>query len=87
MSGNVWEWCQDWYDADYYKNSPANNPTGPTSGAYRVLRGGSWGSLRSTAGRLTAATTPSDSLQQLRLPPCMCPIVLAVTLIWFVRLS
>lgn len=44
MSGNVWELCQDWYGEGYYKRSPKTNPKGPSSGSYRVRRGGSWGS-------------------------------------------
>ena len=43
MGGNVDEWCEDWHDKSYYASSPKQNPTGPSSGATRVLRGGSWG--------------------------------------------
>ena len=52
MTGNVWEWVQDSYDRDYYSRSPKNNPAGPASGAYRILRGGS-----SSSGEGFARTT------------------------------
>jgi formylglycine-generating enzyme required for sulfatase activity len=42
MAGNAWEWVSDWYDYDFYKNSPRRNPIGPATGDSKVLRGGSW---------------------------------------------
>ncbi|MEI6513846.1 MAG: SUMF1/EgtB/PvdO family nonheme iron enzyme [bacterium] len=53
MAGNVYEWCADWYNADYYKTTPLKNPAGPTTGTEKIQRGGAWddfasGSFRST---------------------------------------
>lgn len=42
LSSNVWEWCSDWYGENYYAKSPEHNPRGPSSGFYRVVRGGRW---------------------------------------------
>jgi formylglycine-generating enzyme required for sulfatase activity len=67
MSGNVAEWVYDWYGSDYYSNPPPwDDPTGPTTGTYKVVRGGAWlddaGGVRVARRSYADPAAPSDSL-------------------------
>jgi len=69
MIGNVWEWCSDWYDTEYYGHSPAVDPRGPNSGSFRVIRGGGWNLtplLCRSASRSGGGPTPRNSFMGFR---------------------
>ena len=59
MHGNVSEWCNDWYSADYYKQSPEKDPKGPPTGKERVLRGGAWNSSAQSCRSTYRTSDPS----------------------------
>ena len=65
VTGNVWEWCQDWFSPSYYDVSPRRDPRGPAQGTHRVMRGGSYLCHRSYSARYRvdarSANTPDTS--------------------------
>ncbi|WP_422395726.1 formylglycine-generating enzyme family protein [Rhodococcus sovatensis] len=60
-AGNVWEWCNDWFSANYYQQSPVADPQGPATGTQRVMRGGSYLCHNSYCNRYRVAARSSNS--------------------------
>lgn len=74
MHGNVWEWCLDTYDEDFYKRSPTHNPVNEDAGKYRVMRGGAWDycplGMRSAYRGADLPTSASDARGFRCVKPC-----------------
>jgi formylglycine-generating enzyme required for sulfatase activity len=61
VSGNVWEWCLDWFSATYHVGGIRNNPKGPPTGKSRVIRGGSYLCHKSYCNRYRVAARSSNT--------------------------